>query len=269
MFGRKQRKRRRVAREKATLARQLAPTAASLKAGLNLTTGDIPVLVISYNNGSYVEQMVSALTSLNIVPIILDNASTATRTLEVLKRVEDDNSAVVIRVAHNFGHLVGFKEPLYRLLPDVFAYTDPDLQLPTSLPGDFLAELKALACHYGCYKAGLALQRPDSSSASTPLFTKTNSRPFPWSRSYSCLQWEQRYWQRPLVHPTLEVWAAPIDTTFAVYIKQNYHGDFFDAVRVGGHYECIHLPWHPDIDPMSMDELTNYRQNNISSSWIS
>tara|TARA_B110000503_G_C7160466_1_gene419429 strand:+ start:2000 stop:2215 length:216 start_codon:yes stop_codon:yes gene_type:complete len=66
----------------------------------------------------------------------------------------------------------------------------------------------------------------------------------PYERAYSVFEWESQYWRFKLQRSDeLKVYAAPLDTTFAVYNKGNYRGSFMDAVRIGGDYAVTHLPW--------------------------
>lgn len=63
------------------------------------------------------------------------------------------------------------------------------------------------------------------------------------------------------------MYASPIDTTFAVYRKQNYFGDFHNAIRVAGDYSAIHLPWFIELDLMNDADRDIYNKSNVSSNW--
>jgi hypothetical protein len=218
----------------------------------------IPVIIVGFNNGRYLDNMVAQLLHRETLPIIIDNASTDSDTIEVLREVEKMGVGVT-RSSRNLGHLVGFMDPIYKLLPEVFAYTDPDLQFHPDLPENYLLELFELTNQYECYKAGMAL---DISSFGTPKKWKsstTRKYPFLFKKEHDILDWEHQFWTMPLKHDRLEVYAAPIDTTFAVYQKKYFHcGDLTRAVRVGGYFSACHLPWYSHLELLSEVEQKRY-----------
>jgi hypothetical protein len=122
------------------LFKKLEENADTLRQHLGANPNPIPVLVISYNNGVYVENTVRQLQSLGILPIVLDNCSDDPDTQKTLNKLQQAGSAQVVFMNVNHGHLVGFIEPIYKALPEVFAYTDPDLQLSPTLPASFFAD---------------------------------------------------------------------------------------------------------------------------------
>ena len=75
---------------------------------------------------------------------------------------------------------------------------------------------------------------------------------------------ETHFWTKPLKHESLEVYAAAIDTTFAVYNKRNdnYCGGKGkeNSVRVAGNFTAIHYPWI-EKDPMPKSEEDFYLEN--------
>ncbi len=239
-----------------------------LKKALSQRENQIPVLVVSYNNGVYVANTVKQLSKYSISPIILDNRSTSQESISILQDIEKSGQATVIYGKKNLGHLVGFFEPVYSLLPEVFAYTDPDLEFNADLPPTFLEDLAALARKYRCYKAGFALAIPAQEPITSHLQQHNFYKPFKFSRSYTIAEWEARYWTKRLADPQYEVYAADIDTTFAVYVKSNYRGYFMDAVRVGGGVAALHLPWFPNLDLMNGAQKQQYLAKNKSTTWI-
>lgn len=101
------------------LAKKTKNITLQLKQTLSKQVDIIPVIVISYNNGVYVENITKQLQSFNITPIIIDNNSSSKNTQVILNDLEHKNLAHVIRSHHNFGHMVGFLKPIYDLLPEV------------------------------------------------------------------------------------------------------------------------------------------------------
>lgn len=238
-----------------------------LETALQRCGDPIPCLVISYNNGVYVANMVLQLSRFGLTPIIIDNSSSDLASLAVLDRLEQAGDALVVRSEENFGHLVGFKAPLYASLPEIFAYTDPDLEFNAKLPANFLSVLSDLTARYNVFKAGFALDLPaDEPTVDIPL-KLSREKPFPFRKQFSVREWEAQFWSKPLQHESLEVFAADVDTTFAVYRKTNYRGDFFDAVRVGGAFGALHLPWFPRLDLFNSISRSQYLKGNKSNTW--
>lgn len=229
---------------------------------------DIHVFLVAYNNGSYVSNMVAQLARYGIKPIIFDNKSTDSETVSHLDRIHHDESGTVIRCKRNFGHLVGFLEPHYSVLPEVFAYSDPDLQFSPHMPHEFLEILAKISETYNVYKAGLALSLLPDQRINPSNIVRTGARPFVFRREVTIREWEAQFWRFPVANTDLEIYASPIDTTFAVYRKANFRGDFYDAVRVSGHFDAIHLPWFPDLDVMTQQQRKAYLEGNSSTTWV-
>lgn len=227
----------------------------------------IPVIVVSYNNEVYVKNLVMQLNAFNIKPIVIDNNSPDPITMKCLLKLEENGSIHLIRIPYNFGHMVGFVRPIYEILPEIFAYTDPDIQFNSMMPKDFLEILSNLAERYMAFKAGLAMDIK-SGNLSNATVTLSSNEPIYINKRYNISDGEAPFWTRRICHETLEVYAAKIDTIFAVYRKSNYRGDFFDAIRVAGQFNALHLPWYPDKDPMSISEKRKYLIGNISTTWF-
>ena len=68
---------------------------------------NIPVIIVSFNNGTYVKNMVQQLYQREIVPLVIDNNSSDPDTIKVLEEVAL-GKAEVVRSKRNLGHLVGF-----------------------------------------------------------------------------------------------------------------------------------------------------------------
>lgn len=250
------------------LIRELGDCPEQLARALDRTQDDIPVLIVSYNNGVYTQHMVQQLHVRGITPIVIDNQSTDLQTQALLRSYETSGGAQVVRCRRNLGHMVGFLEPIYAVLPEVFAYSDPDLQFHPKLPDDFLTTLADLTTTCAVYKAGLALDLVAGEPMIESQRLLYRHKPFTFERSYSIREWESQFWRLRMAHETLELYAAPIDTTLAVYRKQNFRGEFVDAVRVAGSFSAVHLPWFPDRDIMSSTQRVAYLGNNISTSWV-
>lgn len=229
---------------------------------------NIPVIVVSYNNGIYVKNTCDQLEKFDIKPVIIDNNSNDNKTLNTLKVLADTDKAFIAYSNYNFGHEVGFIEPVYTLLPDIFAYTDPDLQYNNRLPANFLSILSDLTKEFSVFKAGFALSLDNGEKIKDTTFHSCHYKPIFFEKILTIKEFEARYWRFRLQHDLYELYASPIDTTFAVYRKQNYTGYFHSAVRVAGDFSATHLPWFDDLDLMSDNERDIYCKNNRSSNWV-
>jgi hypothetical protein len=238
-----------------------------LETALSKSEEEIPVFVISYNNAKYVQNTVNQLKRYHIKPIIIDNCSTDQHSVNILRQIEASGDAQVLFSDKNFGYLVGFLNPVYKVMPELFAYTDPDLQFHPNLPQNFLSVLAEVTEKYSVYKAGFALSLLDDEEMIDLSITKLRGVPQIYPHTMSVREWEQQYWRMKLDHPELELYQARHDTTFAVYRKSNLI-DFYDGVRVAGDFSAIHLPWYPKLDLMSAEDRARYLEGNKSSTWL-
>lgn len=194
---------------------------------------EIPIYIICFNNGWQVENTVHQLSKFKHEIYIIDNASTSFRTKRVLARLASHKRCKVIRMKENYGHTVLWRDEIYSTLPQYFALTDPDLAYSSSLPPDFIEVLAKLTTKYKVHKAGLALEIPASDQTYSDIYYKGKN----------IRDWELQFWDNKLKHSSLEIYSAPVDTTFAVYNKKinNDH-----CCRVAGNYTARHLPWYID-----------------------
>ncbi len=250
------------------LKKQCAQLEQQLGDALKKCTDDIPILIVSYNNGVYVDNTVRQLLKFNLNPIIIDNHSDDPDTLKTLNNLRLSKNAQVAFSSNNFGHFVGFIDPIYALLPEVFAYTDPDLEFNENLPADFMSVLSELTQKHSVYKAGFALDLKENAIIKEVLLNVTEKKPIPYSRNFTIREWESQFWRLRIAHDSLEIYAAGVDTTFAVCRKSNYIGRFFDGIRVAGNYSAIHLPWFPELDLMGDKEREKYMKKNKSTTWV-
>lgn len=228
---------------------------------------DLPVIIVSYNNHTYVDSMIKQLNNFNIKPVVIDNHSTSQETIDYLRQLNHEN-AFVIFSEMNLGHRVGFLSPVYDVLPNFFGYTDPDLIFKKEMPITFIEDFKNLTEKYQIYKVGCALELSGGIRKDTNMKINTTKKPFfiP-SRKFSIQEWESRYWKLKIDDDSFDLYSAPIDTTFAIYNKKNYFFNTCEALRVAGDYAVFHLPWYKDMDLMSEDQLKEYHKNNNSNTW--
>ena len=220
------------------------------------STPDIPFVLIAYNNLTFVRNFIQQLLRFPHRIIILDNASTYPALLTYYDEIEKllGDRILVHRLSENYGHNVYQKRT--DLLPQRYILSDPDLQLHSEMPLDVDQVFLRLSQQYEAYKVGSALDLADRH-----LFISCPN--------YSCGQgiadFESQYWQRKINHPTLELYAAPIDTTFCL-VNRDYEPDA--VIRVAGVFTAKHLPWYKDYikQYVPAEEIEHWKRNNISSS---
>ena len=205
----------------------------------------MPIYIICHNNGWLVRDTVEALSRYHDRFVVADNASCDRATKAYLLSLRDHPQVSVMYLPRNMGPRFFFRQIFWDQMPDFFVVTDPDLAYPTSLPADFLAQLRSIAEQTVVFKVGLALDI----SGPPELFQMPQY-----------VELERKYWQDnkriplPPDHPPMYI--APIDTTFAVYCKKNYKGSMFGpSVRVAGNYTARHRPWYKSFWDKNADQL--------------
>lgn len=206
----------------------------------------LPVVIISFNNGRYVRNMVEQLCRINpmfqVSIWILDNCSTDPETVAYLKRVP----VRVIRNATNQGPWISPTQNagVYAELPDLFVLTDPDLELNPRLPPTFLDTLAEIAATHDASKVGLALDISDPA-----LFLEGE-----YTGGRTIAEHEARFWSTRLPHPTYELYRAGVDTTFCV-VNKRVRDHVSRQIRVAGDFTAKHIPWYKRNPLYSTAEL--------------
>ena len=221
---------------------------------LQMTKANMPIVIIGFNQYTYISKMVKQLEKLTNDIIIIDNKSDYKPLLEYY---EKDYKYSLLKMDKNFGHKVYETSFIISLLGNMYIITDPDLKFNDKLPANCIHEMVKVSNDYKAGRVGFALLvntddiRPGLSYAGMPL-----------------KQWEARFWVNRIQHPTLELYSAPIDTTFCLLnMKHNNNGL---SIRVAGDYVCKHLPWHHNYYlELLDDEYDHYLLNNRSTNfWV-
>jgi hypothetical protein len=88
---------------------------------------------------------------------------------------------------------------------------------------------------------------------------------------YTFASWESQFWRDPVALGDLQLYRAPVDTTFALYNRKHFdplarafaRQKLFDCMdtpgsyRLAGPYTATHVPWMKD-DPIPWEELDFY-----------
>jgi hypothetical protein len=244
---------------------------------------ELPVYVGSFNQPSYVRQMVVTLRANGFGNIVIaDNASTSPKTRTLLAELE---ALAGVRVWH-LGENIGPLKTVQRIKarePGAFVFTDPDLELSPTLPEVFLERLFAVSRRYRSRKVGLALEIPAADEARDLRFSH------PDLGDFTVQEWERRFWEDEL-EPG--IFRANVDTTFFLWnpvIRVDLRRDYarlralFRPRRLGRRlpyfrhidirvarpgFVARHLPWYKD-DRFPEDEREFYiRSATRASTWL-
>jgi len=211
---------------------------------------NMTVVIISFNQYTYVKKMVEQVEKYTNDIVILDNQSTFP---ELLKYYEKEYKYTLIRMDKNYGHKVYEKNFMNSLIGDIYLLTDPDLKFNEKLPKNFIQEMINISNYHEAEKVGFAL-----------LIDSNDIRNNITSFGKSIKDFEKQYWVCKFYYPNHELYSAAIDTTFCLVNKQNKGGHY----RIAGDYICKHLPWHKDFDKeLVKGEYEFYIKNNISTNY--
>ena len=215
----------------------------------------IPVIIPTFNNPTYLKSMVDFLLSRDLKNIVvLDNNSTYPAMVEYLEELSKDIR--VINQPDNYGpRQFWFDEVAFSELPEYFIVTDPDLSFKKELPENFIDILKEILDEHQVFKVGCALDLDVENTLLDEPYVIVNN-------TVSIRHSEQSYYSPSIriAHPTQEMYAAPIDTTFALYKKSNKHFGFMSSIRVAGDFKVHHHGWDLNL-PMPQEEYDYYKSH--------
>jgi hypothetical protein len=225
----------------------------------------IPVLINNrdLHPGAIVEQCV-ALDQSEVY--LIDNGSTYPPTLEYLR--SRHQLAHFVRRQFNLGGSTYFADPFMTIRDVVnggpraacwyvahfrsawrqrgiryYATTDSDLDLSRIPPNALTLFTSMLEEHPELVKVGCALSLADLPDTPAAIRAFRSEADY-WAHDVTS-------WHRPIGAP---IYAAPIDTTFAVYrLDPPWDGAYMPAWRVAGPYTARHLPWHHTDDDRPAD----------------
>ncbi|HGE5802815.1 TPA: hypothetical protein ACGGKZ_003098 [Bacillus thuringiensis] len=215
---------------------------------------NIPIIVIAFNNLTYVKNMLKQLENKKIKSEdiwIWDNNSTAPALLAFYEQISTKYN--LVKNNANYEPRFFAVPYIFDLLPDFFAVTDPDLSFNEKMPDNFLEYLKQLTIELSLFKAGLALDIIPTSNFNRELMS---------NEKCTVTEWEMQYWLFPITkYNNPKVFNAGIDTTFAVYNKKFISNGFYNAVRVADNFTCKHLPWYKD------NIISEEEKNMLNTKW--
>ena len=223
----------------------------------------IPIVVICWNDLTYIKNMVEQLKQFDHQIILLDNHSTFEPLFKYYKEIKKElGSKIEIRLLkRNYGNTVYLR--LKHSLPKVYILTDPDLELNKNMPKNFAEIFLELSEKYKVYKVGSIIEKIKKDDL------------------IDCPEYGFN-WTRPKVvikNDNYKLYDDWVDTIFCLVntnyqknhlnLKHDYMNSTKPAIRIGGEFSVKHLPWYKNsLSKIQKDELYEYVKNAKSSTLV-
>lgn len=213
---------------------------------------NIPVFIICFERVNDLSLLVKKLEKLGLKKIVfIDNNSSYPPLINYLSSTPYQ----VIELGRNVGHTSPWSLGVIRSLApkDYYIVTDPDV-LPTDecIMANPVERMIAVHKKYRYYfKVGLSL--------------KINDLPDHYPLKKEVIQWESQFWIDSLEDG---VFAASVDTTFALYKPATYTYLLGPSIRLGDPFSARHMPWYSNpSDSTEEDSFYKNRANSEVTSW--
>ena len=201
----------------------------------------IPIVLNNRNRLGSLRRMIAWLLAAGCRDIrILDNDSGYPPLLDWYQQLPA--RVTLQRLTENLGPWAFWQMGLHRQMAMPYIVSDADLVPAACCPLDLVARLAAVAARH-----------PDAGKVGPGLNLESISPRY--GQSAAALQWETRFWSKP-VAPGL--FAAPVDTTFALYPPGAEFAMQGVNLRLGYPYLLDHTPWQVDEADLGEEE-TYYR----------
>lgn len=206
----------------------------------------IPIVINNFNRLSFLKKQIDDFQRRGYYNLyVIDNNSTYKPLLEYYKHTK----IRVFYMEENVGFLSIWRTIIYEYFKEnYYVYTDADIIPSEECPDDFMEFFKKLLDKYPeIDKVGFGL--------------KTDDIPDEYILKEKVQQHENQFWLKKIEE---DVYDAMIDTTFALYRPRKKGGYWLRALRTGGKYVALHLPWY--IDSANLSEEDIYYNSNIKTS---
>jgi len=220
-------------------------------ATLELDWRDVPVFIVNRNRFDALRRLVQWLRSAGTRRVvILDNASNYAPLLDWYRALPDGVNALLL--PENHGPYVLWQQGVHRVLDTPFVLTDSDIVPAEFCPADLIGALLERLRRY-----------PDAKKVGPAL--RIDNLPDHYAEADIVRKWESQFWEHPVAPG---VFAAPIDTTFALYPARAEFSNEACNLRLGHPYIIEHTPWYVD-EAAPGDEELHYRAHTstVHSNW--
>lgn len=222
---------------------------------------DIPIIIPNFNQLTYLRNLINQIRFYypdNPI-VIIDNGSNYQPLIDYYNLILDNPVHNEKQFSVHWGEgndfVKNLSEYLQDIKPEYYVITDPDLSIPPSTPPNFLEIFKTAIDVYGFHHAGFGLITDDIPR---------------WNPKAGWIQGDEKalLTNKAIIHYnedgytcSVEGYRAPIDTTFALYKRDN--GGWQSPMSGEAWGNCIrlfgvhHLPWYLKKDNLN-PEMQNY-----------
>lgn len=174
---------------------------------------------------------------------LLDNASTYPPLLAYYDGLAGEARVKVVRLGRNLGQKALWTSGLLSALKVAtpFVYTDCDIVPAEGCPAN------AVEVFYRILLANPMVQR-------VGFGLRIDDIPDHYGKKAAIVDHERQFWQHRVADGVPAQYAAPIDTTFALYRHGNYHEASVDAIRTGPPFVARHTDWYLDTAALGEEE---------------
>jgi hypothetical protein len=216
----------------------------------------IPIYIPTFNNPTYTKNFVNRLLDLGQQNIqIIDNNSTYPKMYSLLEELE--GKVKVIRLEKNRGPHFALRDvDFYKNLPNFFCLSDPDIEISTNIPENFIDVLQDVSEIYRFGKVGFAHEIPEESELKN---SKINIDGKIWSTQV----WERQFWENKvgMTPGGDDIFATTLDTQFALYNKKYFDpNERYKSLRIAGRFTAKHLGLYKSTS-LSSDEVEYYERS--------
>lgn len=208
-----------------------------------------PIIINNFNRLTYLTRVVDALQARGYENLyVIDNASTYEPLLDYYR----DSKLRVFYLSMNVGYLALWRTSIYRnFTHNYYAYTDPDIEPVEDCPADFMSHFKCVLDRF-----------PQVSKVGFGL--KIDDLPAHYALGGEVVKHEVQFHMQT-AGPGL--FAAPIDTTMALYRPKAVGGWWLNGIRTAEPYVARHLPWYADSANPTDEERFYQATSTASTHW--
>jgi len=207
----------------------------------------IPVIIVNRNRLPAMKRLIDWLLAAGCMDIrILDNLSSYPPLLQYYGALPPNVS--LRRLPENLGPQAFWKLALNEQTTTPYIVTDSDVVPSEFCPADLIAHLLDIASGY-----------PDHGKVGPGLDLHSISPRY--GQGAAAFQWESQFWHRPALRGAF---AAPIDTTFALYPPKAVFTRDANNLRLGHPYLFEHTPWQVDESNLDPEEIYYREQTSRS-----